>query len=112
MIWTVRFKVKRSEGSGPSKEKFWANWSQFQVKVASQNLLAYLESFTTPVSIEHIEEIPSHSVYSNVSPRELMEIWYTQYWCDGRGLGVGRTVIVRPDFANLLSSFLRNNTKT
>jgi len=87
MIWTVRFQIKLDDESinmdravNTPKEKFWAYWSQFQLKIASQNLLAYLDTSTNPVFIEHVEKMPI-----GVSPREAMEKWYDYYWCRGGG---------------------------
>mmetsp|Transcript_42357 Transcript_42357/g.47339 ORF Transcript_42357/g.47339 Transcript_42357/m.47339 type:complete len:700 (+) Transcript_42357:92-2191(+) len=87
MIWTVQFQIKRDNESintdravTTPKEKFWAYWSQFQLKIASQNLLAYLNTSTNPVFIEHVEKMPI-----GVSPREAMEKWYDYYWCRGGG---------------------------
>jgi hypothetical protein len=91
MIWTVQFQVVKQQqrdnnnkntqnNTRTLKENFWAYWSQFQLKTASQNLLAYLDTSTNPVFIEHIESMPI-----GISPREAMEKWHDYYWCRGGG---------------------------
>jgi hypothetical protein len=92
MIWTVQFQVVEQElrdnnsynntqqNTRTLKENFWAYWSQFQLKTASQNLLAYLDTSTNPIFIEHIESMPI-----GISPREAMEKWHDYYWCRGGG---------------------------
>jgi hypothetical protein len=101
MVWTVQFQIvvkqqQRDNNNNNNnnnndnnntqnntrtlKENFWAYWSQFQLKTASQNLLAYLDTSTNPVFIEHIESMPI-----GISPREAMEKWHDYYWCRGGG---------------------------
>ncbi len=64
-----------------SKSNLWGSWSQYQLKTASQNLMAYLDNSADSVPVmEHTEILPV-----GVSPREAMEIWYDYYWKNGGG---------------------------
>ena len=64
-----------------SKSNLWGSWSQYQLKTASQNLMAYLDNSADSVPVmEHTETLPV-----GVSPREAMEIWYDYYWKNGGG---------------------------
>ncbi len=64
-----------------SKANLWGSWSQFQLKTASQNLIAYLDNSDDSMPVmEHTETLPV-----GVSPREAMEIWYEYYWKNGGG---------------------------
>jgi len=64
-----------------SKSNLWGSWSQFQLKTASQNLIAYLDNSDDSMPVlEHTETLPI-----GVSPREAMEAWYDYYWKNGGG---------------------------
>jgi hypothetical protein len=64
-----------------SKGNIWGSWSQFQLKTASQNLIAYLDNSADSMPVlEHTETLPI-----GVSPREAMEAWYDYYWKNGGG---------------------------
>ena len=64
-----------------SKANMWGSWSQFQLKTASQNLIAYLDTSADSMPVlEHTETLPV-----GVSPREAMEVWYDYYWKNGGG---------------------------
>lgn len=64
-----------------SKANVWGSWSQFQLKTATQNLIAYLDTSADSMPVvEHTETLPA-----DVSPREAMEVWYDYYWRNGGG---------------------------
>mmetsp|Transcript_20071 Transcript_20071/g.47056 ORF Transcript_20071/g.47056 Transcript_20071/m.47056 type:complete len:1209 (+) Transcript_20071:442-4068(+) len=64
-----------------SKANVWGSWSQFQLKTATQNLIAYLDTSADSMPVvEHTETLPA-----DVSPREAMEVWYDYYWGNGGG---------------------------
>ena len=64
-----------------SKGNLWGSWSQFQLKTASQNLIAYLDNSDDLMPVlEHTETLPI-----GVSPREAMGAWYDYYWKNGGG---------------------------
>ena len=70
-----------------SKGNLWGSWSQFQLKTASQNLIAYLDNSEDSMPVlEHTETLPI-----GVSPREAMEAWYDYYWKNGGGAKLVRS---------------------
>jgi len=104
MIWTVIFQVEQEEEDCASnqdttnvmdfasatktkvetmmsKANLWGSWSEFQLKTASQNLIAYMDNSADAIQVlEHTETLPV-----GVSPREGMEAWYAYYWKNGGG---------------------------
>ena len=64
-----------------SKANLWGSWSQFQLKTASQNLIAYLDNSAESAPVMEFRE----TLPLGVSPREAMEFWYDYYWKNGGG---------------------------